>query len=610
MATVVTGKTSLKSVQVSKGLLYIFFIVYLIIFGFIISDFYSAYQIQNPGVLPTLFGYIPYACFFGAVFLILSFVWFLRNSMVQKTRESRSRKSKKGSLYRRALFAIIFVFAFIPLFSPIVDQGKNNHYFSVYNSEWNGCSSYLSEIEAAGFETMSVQSSLSATKRLDKSVCLVLLGPNQIYSPIFDVPFFLDFFNDTSSERKNSLFLAHDHGSTYMLLWEVFIANQWSTLTTGGNSTTFPMTIMADGVLHDNASCLTNDLGQGDPTFPIITNLEPHPITEGVSQVILSEATAAAGGRTLLEMFGWDVIGQTSSDNSWVDKNGDHMYRVDNESKPVDDYIDLSLITETLKSITGADLSVLNKFPLGSELFAPVVFLAKELTNFRVFVSSDASCFSNDLLYDFDNYQFGMNIINWLTYNGVDDPDEWIIVFDEAHIRPEYSRDLTSAGIFGLILEYVVHLSTNPLTAWAYPILAAYTLRKYIPKKDEKAEKKRIEEEEKKEEKEKFRTSTFFTQKIDWYKEKSHYGKAITLLFRRIERKLNAQLGGKPITTKNVIDLVVAKEVGGKVNKMKLRRLTKIMDRLLAIKAGKSNIRNPQDFEELFLEMSWAMKNI
>ncbi|MBN1802875.1 MAG: hypothetical protein JW891_15305 [Candidatus Lokiarchaeota archaeon] len=610
MATTGTGASSLKSVQISKGLLYAFFCVYLIIFGFIIMDFTAAFQIQNPGLLPSFFSYIPYVCFIGAVFLILAFIWFFRNSMVQKSRESRSRKSKKGSLYKRALFAIIFVFAFIPLFSPVVDQGKNNHYFSVYNSEWNGCSSYLAAIEAAGFETMSIQSSLSATERLDKSVCLVLLGPNQVYNPMFDIPFFIGFLNSSSQTKKNSLFIAHDHGSSYWLLWEVFLANLASMISAGGNASMFPMTIMADGILHDNASCLTNELGQGDPTFPIITNLEPHPTTVGVSQVILSEATAAAGGKLLIEMFGWDVIGQTSSDNSWVDKNGDHMYRLNNDSTPADDYIDLSFIIEPLEEVTDVDLSMLERFPLGSSIVAPTVFLAKELANTRVFVSSDASCFSNDLLFDYDNYQFGMNIINWLTYQGVDDPNNWVIAFDEAHIRPEYSRDLTSAGIFGLILEYVVQLSTNPITAWIYPLLAVFTLRKYIPKKDEKAEKKRIEEEEKKEEKEMFRTSTFFTQKIDWYKEKGRYGKAITLLFRRIERKLNAQLGGKQITTNNVIDLVVAKEAGGKVNKMKLKRLTKIMDRLLAIKAGKSKVRNPQDFEELFLEMSWAMKNI
>ena len=77
-----------------------------------------------------------------------------------------------------------------------------------------------------------------------------------------------------------------------------------------------------------------------------------------------------------------------------------------------------------------------------------------------------------------------------------------------------------------------------------------------------------------------------------------------------MERKLNAQLGGMKMTTKNVIDLVIAKESGGKVNRQKIRRLTRLMDRMLIIKAGKSKVRSPQEFENLFLEMSWAMKNI
>ncbi|MFX1237086.1 MAG: hypothetical protein ACFFAS_14410 [Promethearchaeota archaeon] len=609
MVSVGKGTSSLKSVQISKGLLYAFFCVYLIIFGILLTDFIDAYQIQKPGELPSFLSYVPFACYIGSLFLFLAFLLFLRNTRRQKSRESKSRKSKKGSIYRKSLFAIIFVFAYIPLFSSIIDQGYNNHYFSVYNSEWNGCSSYLAAIEGAGFETMTVQTSLSATERIDKSVCLVLLGPNQLYNPLFEIPFFIDFF-DSNTTKRNSLFIAHDHGSSYELLWEIFAANllNWQDL---DPANIFPMTIFADGILHDNASCLTNGLGQVDPTFPIITNFATHPTTTDVSQVILSEATAAAGGTLLLEtIFGWNVIGQATDVYSFVDKNGDHMYRLNPDDTPADDYIDLSFIIDPLSDLLGVNLTILKHFPLGSGLFVPATFLAKELANHRVFVSSDASCFSNDLLFDYDNLKFGLNIINWLTYQGVDNPDDWIIVFDEAHIRPEISRDLTSAGIFGLILEYVVQLSTNPLTAWIYPLLAVWTLKKYLPKRDEKSEKKKIEEEEKKEEKEQFRTSTFFTQKINWYKEKNRYGKAITLLFRRMERKLNAQLGGQKITTKNVIDLVVAKEGGGKVNKLKLRRLTRIMDRLLAIKAGRSNVRTPQDFEAIFLEMSWAIKNI
>ena len=163
-------------------------------------------------------------------------------------------------------------------------------------------------------------------------------------------------------------------------------------------------------------------------------------------------------------------------------------------------------------------------------------------------------------------------------------------------------------GIYGYIMQYIIHLSTNPITAWIYPILAYYTLRKYLPKKDEKEQKKKEQEAEKEEEIAKFRTSSFFAQKIEWYREKSKYGKALTLLYRRMERKLNSLLKGQKITKENVVDMVVAKELG--ISKTKVRRIDRFMDKILLIKEGKEKIRNEQDFENLFFEMEWVVNNI
>ncbi|MHA1455038.1 MAG: hypothetical protein ACTSR5_03495, partial [Promethearchaeota archaeon] len=197
-------------------------------------------------------------------------------------------------------------------------------------------------------------------------------------------------------------------------------------------------------------------------------------------------------------------------------------------------------------------------------------------------------------------------IIDWLTYG--EPKEDWVVVFDEAHIRPEYSRDLTSAGIYGYIIQYVIHLSTNPITAWIYPLLAIYTLRKYLPKKDEKKQKKKVKEQDDKEEQERFRTSSFFAEKIQWYREKGRYGKALTLLYRRLERKLNNLLRGKKITTKSVLDMAIAKEQN--LTKLKIRRIARFMDRIIAIKEGKNKVKNEEDFENLFFEMEWVVNNI
>jgi hypothetical protein len=67
-------------------------------------------------------------------------------------------------------------------------------------------------------------------------------------------------------------------------------------------------------------------------------------------------------------------------------------------------------------------------------------------------------------------------------------------------------------------------------------------------------------------------------------------------------------LSGVKITTQNVIDLVVAKDPSA--TKLKTRRISKFMDRILAIKEGKDKVKTEQDFEDLFFEMDWAVNNI
>ena len=577
------GKSSGRNVTFSKGLVIAFFTIFLIVYGVFISNFIELYPSYNMGeTLPIWANYLPLVCYIGAIFLGFGLIIFIRNVTVQKSREIQSRKKvKTGSFYKEALFIVIFIFTLIPLFGPIFDKGENEQNFSIYNYDWNGASDFKQTIEDDGYKVMSIQSSLSATERLNKSILLILLGPNLFYNPIFEIPYFMDFFdNDT----KNSLFICHDHGSTSTLLWEIYIASMLDPYLRGK----IPVTIFANGILRDNASYDTQ------PDFPVIRSFSPHPTTNGISQVILSEASSVVGG-PFISYFGWDLVG-SSTDYGYVDKNGDHMYDFEH------DYVDLSILGGALPGFP-------SKWPLGG--YSQGVFMAKDAGNSRVFVSADASLFNNELLAEptYDNRQFGLNIINWLTYANLgESKQDWVVIFDEAHIRPEYTRDMTSAGIFGFITQYIIHLSTNPITAWIYPLLAIYSLKKYLPKKDEKEEKKKAQEQDRKEERERFRTSSFFAEKIEWYREKNRYGKALTLLYRRLERKLNALLRGRKITTQNVLDLVIAKEP--KTTKLKIRRITKFMDTIIAIKEGKRKVKNEQDFENLYFEMEWVVNNI
>ncbi|MFX1390244.1 MAG: hypothetical protein ACFE9Z_09300 [Promethearchaeota archaeon] len=576
-----TGKISQKNINISKGIVLTFLTIYLIIFGIFISDFIETFKAEQPDALPVFVNYIPFLCYVGAIFMGIYFFVFLRNATTERVRQTQSRKKvQSGSIYKQALFLIIFIFVFIPLFSPAIDQGRNDQNFSVYNSDWNGASKMKNMIENEGYEVMTVQSSLSATERLDKSILLILLGPNQFYDPIFEIPYFINFFNST-----NSLFICHDHGSTSTLLWEILIGSLFDP------DIMIPLTIFPDGILRDNASYDTT------PEFPVITSFSAHPTTVGINEVILSVASCAVGG-PFIDAFGWTSIGSTT-DYGFIDKDYNKMY-----NSPEDD-LNLSFL-----SIIDLGFPFPTTFPLGG--YSQHVFLANDMGEQRLFVSADASLFNNELIDDplYDNMQFGINIIEWLTYvNEGRSKDEWIVVFDEAHIRPEYSRDLTSAGIFGFIMQYIVHLSTNPITAWIYPLLAFYSLRKYLPKKDRKKEEKRIaEEEEKKEEIARFRTSSFFAKKIEEYRDKAKYGEALKLLYRRLERKLHSQMGTVKINTQNVVDFVIAKDPS--TTKLKSRRLTKFLDKILAIKEGKYKVKTEQDFEDIFFEMGWAVNNI
>jgi hypothetical protein len=67
-------------------------------------------------------------------------------------------------------------------------------------------------------------------------------------------------------------------------------------------------------------------------------------------------------------------------------------------------------------------------------------------------------------------------------------------------------------------------------------------------------------------------------------------------------------LGGRKITTQNVLNMVTGKDPN--TPKLKIRRISRFMDRIISIKNDKSKVKNEQEFEELFFEMEWVANNI
>ncbi|MFX1499638.1 MAG: hypothetical protein ACFFDH_01585 [Promethearchaeota archaeon] len=57
-----------------------------------------------------------------------------------------------------------------------------------------------------------------------------------------------------------------------------------------------------------------------------------------------------------------------------------------------------------------------------------------------------------------------------------------------------------------------------------------------------------------------------------------------------------------------MINFITAKDPS--TTKLKIRRLTRFIDKILLIKEGKYKVKTEQDFEEMFFEMSWTVNNI
>ena len=112
------GLSSGKNVNLSKGIIFSFLAIFFIFYGVFLTNFIDIYQKSNPSaLLPIYITYLPFVCYISAVFLGLGLIIFIRKITVQKSREIQSRKKVKiGSIYKEALFLVIFIFAFVPTF--------------------------------------------------------------------------------------------------------------------------------------------------------------------------------------------------------------------------------------------------------------------------------------------------------------------------------------------------------------------------------------------------------------------------------------------------------------------------------------------------------------
>ncbi|MHA1777253.1 MAG: hypothetical protein ACTSWC_10790 [Promethearchaeota archaeon] len=594
---------------------YIFLILFYIIAIFpLVLGIYNA--IQSISLIVQYTNYISIVFLAIGIFSVITNLINTSKDMGKKiaTTGTEGTGSKVSFGIMTAVYILVFILTWAPIFMPIVDSGQNSKSNSIYNPDWNGWSTFRTGLENLGYEVHPIQSSISTVSQLDptKQVILVVGGPNVFYNPASEIPFLL-----TAFQTNFSIMICDDHGTAETLLTEAFIA---SMAATKDPSKATPLTFFPKGVLLDNDSFWTN------PEFPVIQDFAPHDITSGISKVVLDHATGFLGGE-FLSGFGWNFLGQTSGHYSFIDINGDNKYDQDQDFYPFP-----AAIANLLAGQSGT-LGLMGTFlqqgiPLGG--YAQAVFSSKEIAyhartangngtfSSRIFVATDASWLDNQMvsLPGFDNLKMGLQAIDWLACDR--SPSETIVVFDEAHIAPDSPKwnvgrtQISSAASFGAVQSYLNWMSTNPILALVYPIFALQTFRKWIPKEGskKKLQLQDLEAYERDRMRLKFRTSSFFAKKINWYRQKRRYRKAILELFRRVERKVNRLLGDSGDRSLSALMRALRQEHGQYYSEDVYKRIEKFFEKMFKIKIGKERVRDEHEFELLFMEMSWVANKI
>ncbi|MHA1754459.1 MAG: DUF4350 domain-containing protein, partial [Candidatus Odinarchaeia archaeon] len=93
------------------------------------------------------------------------------------------------------LFLIIFIFSWTPLVLSLIGiGGVILTDYSMYNTNWNGVSTFRSVLEENGYQVKPVISSLSSINRITEPSVLVIIGPSSFYDPLASTSI-IDYLN-------------------------------------------------------------------------------------------------------------------------------------------------------------------------------------------------------------------------------------------------------------------------------------------------------------------------------------------------------------------------------------------------------------------------------
>ena len=171
--------------------------------------------------------------------------------------------------------------------------------YSIYNPEWNGCSTLKSIIEGEGYHVRTVISTVHFLSRLKGSAVLVIIGPSTriTYSEAEAIVEFI--------RRGGSLLLADKGGLSNMLARML-------------------------GFSFNGAPLLDVGSYTKNPNYPVVALTETHNISYGVDYIVLNHPTGLHREALPEDLYGVVIVARSSS-ASWLDENHNERWDVGEE---------------------------------------------------------------------------------------------------------------------------------------------------------------------------------------------------------------------------------------------------------------------------------------
>lgn len=410
--------------------------------------------------------------------------------------------------WKEALQITLFVLAWLPIgylaMTTVISYDQPYDYdFSIYNTDWDGCSQFRVMIEQNGYQVQSIQSAMSVINRYDGNATLVILGPVRDFS--FDAT--LTILQHMMA--GGGVIIADDFGTTnssFVLLNDLLLDML------AGDSPLLEyidgFVAFADGILMDLDSYYES------PRLPVIRDFNAHPLFNGVSTITLNNATAI----TPRSILGATGIAWTTT-RAWVESEVNKTNPTPSEGE----YAGRLPVIGVLDSRYGIPIEG------------------------RMVAISDPSIFINEMWNEFEgNSRFGENLINWISLGNTDHP---IIFCEQLLATPLFSAEF----FFGGYMSRMLWASTNFFLAPIYPLMTAVGIKKYLPDM-KKPEVKSVSEVFMR------RGQTYFSERMTYYRTEGNYARVIKMIYRKLRRGLKKKYQWSDYKSERVWDLVRYKD--------------------------------------------------